>query len=99
MRDRKFRLAYLVTHPIQYQAPLLRKIAAHDAIDLTVFFQSDISLATFHDAGFGRAIRWDTPLTEGYEHEFLPAIGSNRKLSLWRPFSYGLRTRLRRGRF
>ena len=24
----KIRLAYLVTHPIQYQAPLLRRIAA-----------------------------------------------------------------------
>jgi hypothetical protein len=26
--SRKLRLAYLVTHPIQYQAPLLRQVAA-----------------------------------------------------------------------
>src|SRR5439155_6603476 len=25
----------------------------------------------YHDEGFGRAIRWDTPLLEGYSHTFL----------------------------
>ena len=32
------RLAYLVTHPIQYQAPLLRRVAAEPDIDFTAFF-------------------------------------------------------------
>jgi glycosyltransferase involved in cell wall biosynthesis len=99
MRDRPFRVAYLVTHPIQYQAPLLRKIAAHDCIDLKVFFQSDVSLKTFHDPGFGRSIQWDTPLTDGYDYEFLPSIGPSRAISKWAPYSYGLRARLRRGQF
>jgi len=39
-----YRLAYIVTHPIQYQAPLLRLIAASGEIDLKVFFLSDFSL-------------------------------------------------------
>jgi len=99
MRDRPFRVAYLVTHPIQYQAPLLRKIAAHERVDLKVFFQSDISLRTFHDAGFGRAIRWDTPLTDGYDYEFLPSLGPNHPISIWKPWSYGLSSQLRRGGF
>ena len=43
MPDRKLRLAYLVTHPIQYQAPLLRLVAAQPDIDLTVFFGTDFS--------------------------------------------------------
>ena len=43
----KIRLAYLVTHPIQYQAPLLRRIAAEPGIDLTVFFCSDFSLKSY----------------------------------------------------
>jgi len=34
----KVRLAYLVTHPIQYQAPLLRRLAQEPDIDLMVFF-------------------------------------------------------------
>ena len=37
----KVRLAYLVSHPIQYQAPLLRRIAQEPDIELTVFFGSD----------------------------------------------------------
>lgn len=32
------RLAWLSTHPIQYQAPLLRAISATPGIELTVLF-------------------------------------------------------------
>lgn len=93
------RLAYLVTHPIQYQAPLLRRIAREPDIDLTVFFCSDLSTRTFKDPGFGTALAWDVPLLEGYKYEFLPAIGGTDHLSFWRPFNYGLGRRLREGGF
>ena len=33
------RLLYLVSHPIQYQAPLLRLIARDDDIQLSVLFE------------------------------------------------------------
>jgi hypothetical protein len=46
------RLAYIVTHPIQYQAPLLRLLASSEGIDLKVFFLSDFSL----HAHFGNAL-------------------------------------------
>jgi glycosyltransferase involved in cell wall biosynthesis len=93
------RLAYLVTHPIQYQAPLLRRIAAEPNIYLKVFFASDLSLRRFVDPGFSRSIRWDVPLLEGYEYEFLPAFGPKDQVSFWLPMSYGLAARLRAGRF
>jgi hypothetical protein len=64
----KVRLAYLVTHPIQYQAPLLRRIAAEPDIDLTVFFGSDFSLKSYLDPAFGKVIAWDVDLTGGYRH-------------------------------
>ncbi len=35
----------------------------------------------------------------GYDHEFLPALGSLDRVSVWRPFNYGLGKRLRVGRF
>ncbi|MHA1569002.1 MAG: glycosyltransferase family 4 protein, partial [Alphaproteobacteria bacterium] len=60
------RLAYLVSHPIQYQVPLLRRIAAEPGLSLTVFFCSDISLTQFQDPGFGHAVGWDIPLLDGY---------------------------------
>lgn len=65
------RLAYFVSHPIQYQAPLLQLIAADPDIDLKVFFYSDFSIKSYPDPGFGRAIEWDVPLLEGYDHQFL----------------------------
>ncbi len=93
------RLAYLVTHPIQYQAPLLRRIAADPDIALTAFFASDRSLRPHHDADFGREIAWDVPLLDGYAHAFLPAYGSRERVTPFRPFSHGLARALRRGRF
>lgn len=72
--NRKIRLAYLVSHLIQYQAPLLRQIAADPDIDLTVFFCSDISTRKHVDEGFGQVIEWDTPLLDGYKHVFLKSF-------------------------
>ncbi|MHB1407410.1 MAG: glycosyltransferase family 4 protein [Desulfitobacteriaceae bacterium] len=95
----KVKLAYLVTHPIQYQAPLLRKIAEEPDIDLTVFFCSDFSVNGFADPGFGRVIEWDVPLLDGYKYEFLPVVGGMDRISFWRPFNYGLAKRLKAGRF
>ncbi|MGH9595405.1 MAG: hypothetical protein ACRD3K_01275 [Edaphobacter sp.] len=62
------RLAYLVSHPIQYQAPLLRRIAQEPDIDLTVFFGSDFSVHGYRDKGFGFGVEWDVPLLYGYRH-------------------------------
>lgn len=93
------RLAYLVTHPIHYQAPLLRRIAREPDIDLQVFFASDLSVGQFLDTGFGASIRWDVPLLEGYHYEFLPAIGDTKRVSFYRPYNYGLKERLIAGKF
>jgi glycosyltransferase involved in cell wall biosynthesis len=93
------RLAYLVTHPIQYQAPLLRRLAAEPGIDLTVFFCSDFSLRSYLDPCFGKMVAWDVPLTGEYRHEILPALGRRDRLSFWRPFNYGLARRLSQGNF
>lgn len=96
---KRWRIAYLVTHPIQYQAPLLRLIAAQPDMDLTVFFQSEGALKDHLDTGFGQIVRWDVPLLDGYRHEFLPAFGRRDVISAQRPFSYGIASRLWRGGF
>lgn len=89
------RLAYLVSHPIQYQAPLLRRIALEEDIDLTVFFGSDFSVRGYKDEGFGVGVKWDVPLVEGYQHEFLPALRDNGTASILSPLSRGIFDRLR----
>src|ERR1700743_2241859 len=87
---RPVRLAYLVSHPIQYQAPLLRRIVREPDIDLTVFFGSDFSLRAYRDEGFGVDIAWDTPLTEGYPHVFLKPLRDNGTVSPTSPISRGI---------
>jgi glycosyltransferase involved in cell wall biosynthesis len=95
----RVRIAYLVSHPIQYQAPLLRLIAAQPDFDLTVFFQSDISVREYHDPGFGQAVKWDVDLLHGYGHWFLPRLDRKGEITRFRPISYGIFGALRGGRF
>ncbi len=89
------RLAYVVTHPIQYQAPLLRRIAREPDIDLTVFFGSDFSLRGYKDEGFGVEVAWDVPLLDGYHSEFLPRLRDTGTVSPLSPISRGILRRLR----
>lgn len=84
------RLAYVVSHPIQYQAELLRRISADPAIDLCVFFCSDFSLRAYTDAGFGRTVEWDVPLTHGYNFKVLPRWRDTHTPTPTRPIAYGL---------
>lgn len=92
---RRVRLGYVVSHPIQYQAPLLARIAREPDIDLTVLFGSDFSIRAYRDEGFGVDVAWDTPLVEGYKHEFLPPLRDTRTVSFSSPISRGLIGRMR----
>ncbi len=39
--------------------------------DLTVYYLSDNGLKNNFDTGFGKIIKWDTPLLEGYRYHFI----------------------------
>jgi glycosyltransferase involved in cell wall biosynthesis len=93
------RLAYFVSHPIQYQAPLLRRIAEERDIYFKVFFRSDLSVREYRDPGFGVPVKWDVPLLEGYDYEFLPLLLNSDKLTPLKPVNYGIRRILREQRF
>jgi glycosyltransferase involved in cell wall biosynthesis len=96
---RPLRLAYLVSHPIQYQAPLLRRLAQQPDIALTVLFGSDFSIRGYRDKGFGIEVRWDVPLLQGYASEFLPTLRDTGTVTATSPISRGLYKRLRDGHF
>lgn len=67
----KRRLAVLVTHPIQYYAPLYRCLAQRAAVDVKVIYLSNAGATAHADPGFGRTVQWDVPLLEGYDYEVL----------------------------
>ena len=65
------RLVVLISHPIQYYAPLYRELAARGGLELHVVYLSDAGARAYHDADFNRAIAWDVPLLEGYDYTVL----------------------------
>ena len=71
------RLAIVTTHPIQYYAPLFRALAADPRLSVRVFYTwSQTEEGPVLDPDFARTIRWDIPLLEGYEYEFVPNVAN-----------------------
>jgi glycosyltransferase involved in cell wall biosynthesis len=71
------KLAIVTTHPIQYNAPLFRLLAASGVIDVKVFYSwGQTSKGAVFDPGFGTTFRWDLPLSVGYPHIFIPNIST-----------------------
>lgn len=64
------RVAMVTTHPIQYQVPWLRRLAARPGIDLHVYFAM-IPDAAEQGRDFGVQFEWDIPLLDGYEYTVL----------------------------
>jgi glycosyltransferase involved in cell wall biosynthesis len=67
------RLVVFQTHPVQYHAPLYRELARR-GVPLHVVYGSDFSCVGYHDAGFGRDVRWSGDLLAGYASSFLSTV-------------------------
>lgn len=65
------KLAVLVTHPVQYFAPVFRELAKQSDLELKVFFGCNHGIIPREDPNFGVVFKWDCQPTEGFEHEFL----------------------------
>jgi glycosyltransferase involved in cell wall biosynthesis len=91
------RLGIFVTHPIQYFAPLWRRLASVPDLSVRVHFFSDHSVRGGVDPFFKVPVAWDRPLLDGYDHCFI-----HRDADLSRPFHVSLpdaRAILRDGQF
>jgi glycosyltransferase involved in cell wall biosynthesis len=74
MTVRKFRVAAVNSHPIQYSAPLYAYLNAMSDLEVTVFYLSNSSIRGGQDQGFGQAVKWDIDLLSGYTYRF---VGKN----------------------
>ncbi len=96
----EIRLAWLSSHPAQYQAPLLRAIAGSPGIDLTALFFSDFSSRKYFDRGMAHAVTWDVPLLDGYKYEFIQTEKKVRDgVTFWHPPIQRLSSILTKKRF
>ncbi len=70
----RHRLAFIVSHPVQYYVPLYRRLAQRNDIESKVFFTWHGGEQARYDPGFERDVLWDIPLTSGYEYEVVPNV-------------------------
>lgn len=64
-------LAVVVSHPIQHYVPVYRELAKNSNIQLKVFFVAENGAFEYFDSQFDQVIKWDVPLTQGYDFKFL----------------------------
>ncbi|RJX21285.1 MAG: glycosyltransferase family 1 protein [Desulforudis sp.] len=93
------KIAIITSHPIQYQAPLFRALAAEPDIDVTVFFGSNHGVSAKVDPGFGRTFAWDVPLLEGYRYVFLKNSRPGISVNDWRLDGKELKTYFEQERY
>jgi glycosyltransferase involved in cell wall biosynthesis len=82
-------LAIVTSHPIQYNAPWFRHLAARHDLRVRVFYLWDYGIKPRFDPGFQQTIQWDIPLLAGYQYSFVPnksrCPGTYGFLGLWNP--------------
>jgi len=94
------KIAIVTTHPIQYYAPWFKLLAERKNVDVKVFYTWSQAAEDVKDKTFGKTIKWDIPLLEGYTYEFIENISKdpgthhkngidcpelNAKISDWQP--------------
>jgi glycosyltransferase involved in cell wall biosynthesis len=76
MPNRRFRVLCVGTHPVQYQVPIFRRMAAREDLDLHVAYCTLRGAEAAHDPEFDATVKWDIPLLDGYSWVHLPNRGS-----------------------
>lgn len=89
------RLAIVTTHPVQYNAPWFRLLGEQSGVELRVFYTWHAGTQAVQDPGFGRAIAWDLPLTEGYNFELTPPSSKVERRTFWNMDSPELVSRIK----
>lgn len=73
-RSLSFRLAILLSHPVQYYSPWFRWLKANTNLEFKVFYLWDFGVKETLDPQFGASFKWDLDLLSGYDHEFVPNV-------------------------
>lgn len=65
------RLAIVISHPIQYHAPLYGYLARDSRFQIHAFFMSDRGARPYYEPFAKTMVRHDNPILEGYDYTFL----------------------------
>jgi glycosyltransferase involved in cell wall biosynthesis len=90
IKKTKLMLAIYALHPIQYQAPIFRKVASSGEFDLTVLYGDDVGIRNFHQIEFSQSIVWDIPLLDGYKYKIMRNFKLLNRLPFFSRVNFGL---------
>ena len=76
--DKQINLAIIASHPIQYYAPLFQCMAQDSVLNIKVFYLWDFGVTDQVDQGFKQSLKWDIPLLNGYDFEFVANVSKDR---------------------
>ncbi len=77
--ERPLRVLFVASHPVQYAAPVFRKLAVCPEIDIHVAYCNLHGAEAAYDAEFGTDVQWDVPLLDGYSWSHIPNRGSGKE--------------------
>lgn len=66
-----FRIAIIISHPIQHFCPWFANLAKSNEWQIKVFFASAAGVKTYFDPNFGKEIEWNNLYLDEFEYEFL----------------------------
>lgn len=98
MPERRYRVLYVLGHPVQYFSPVLRLLSQHPRLDVTVAYCRMRGAKAGHDPEFGATIQWDVPMLDGYSWLEVPNKGSDSE-GFWGLYNPGLWKLVREGNF
>jgi glycosyltransferase involved in cell wall biosynthesis len=98
MTERRYKVLAVAAHPVQYMAPIFRRMAAEPQFDLRVAYCSLRGAVAALDPDFQTSVKWDVPLLDGYAWTEVANKGSGRE-SFWGMNNPELKNLIRAGKF
>jgi len=100
MKPDRHRVLLVCTHPVQYFAPILQRMAKHPNLNIQVAYCSLQGAQPGMDAEFGIDVAWDIPLLKGYPWVQVPNRSWRAGLArFWGLFNPGIWKLVRKGEF
>jgi len=100
MKKNKHRVLLVCTHPVQYLAPILQRMAKRTDLDIQVAYCSLQGAEAGMDPEFGIDVAWDIPLLDGYPWLRIPNRSWRAGLArFWGLLNPGLWSLVRKGKF
>jgi glycosyltransferase involved in cell wall biosynthesis len=98
MKKEQYRVLIVAAQPVQYSAPLFRRMAGDERLELRVAYCSLQGAETGVDPEFGVPVKWDVPLLDGYLWTLVPnRLGKPKLGKFWGLVNPGLWNLIRKG--